>query len=42
MDDLVAALKELGNSFQRAKSALVDSQKELANTNNMLAASLGR
>jgi hypothetical protein len=42
LDELVTGLKELGKSFQRAKSALVDSQNEIANTNNMLAASLGR
>jgi septal ring factor EnvC (AmiA/AmiB activator) len=42
LDELVTALKELGQSFQRAKQSLIDSQNEVANTNNMLVATLGR
>jgi hypothetical protein len=42
LDELITSLKELGQSFQRAKNSLVDSQDEVANTNMMLATSLGR
>jgi hypothetical protein len=42
LDELISSLKELGQSFQRAKGALIDSQNEVANTNMMLVTSLGR
>jgi hypothetical protein len=42
LDELITSLKELGQSFQRAKSSLIDSQNEVADTNMMLVTSLGR
>ena len=42
LDDLIAGLKELGKSFDRAKQALLDTSNEVATTNNMLVATLGR
>jgi hypothetical protein len=42
IDELIAGLKELGKSFQRAKQALIDTNNEVATSNNMLVATLGR
>jgi hypothetical protein len=42
LDELIRALKDLDESFARAKSSLLEAQNEVGNTNNMLAATLGR